>query len=72
MDDLGRRGRLRPRDAFLHADDVLAGVFVADTGMRHIHHPYDGGADVVLASAGERDRLRERFGAWVSPNASGL
>ncbi|MFG2459028.1 hypothetical protein ACGFWE_18450 [Streptomyces sp. NPDC048523] len=51
---------------------MLAGVFVADTGMRHIHHPYDGGADVVLASAGERDRLRERFGAWVSPNASGL
>ncbi|MET7734753.1 hypothetical protein ABZT02_25760 [Streptomyces sp. NPDC005402] len=61
-------------DAILRevADDVLAGVFVTDTGMRRIHHPYDGGADVVLASAGERDRLRERFGGWVSPDASGL
>jgi hypothetical protein len=28
-------------DAILRevADDVLAGVFVTDTGMRHIHHP---------------------------------
>jgi hypothetical protein len=51
---------------------TLADEDVPDTGMRRIHHPYNGGADVVLASAGERDRLRERFGGWVSPHASGL
>ncbi|MFF1304018.1 hypothetical protein [Streptomyces sp. NPDC058307] len=68
-----RRERSRPRDAILReVNDVLAGVFVTDTGMRRIHHPYAGGADVVLASAGERDRLREQFGGWVSPHASGL
>jgi len=61
-------------DAILRevADDVLAGVFVADTGMRRVHHPYDGGADVVLASAEERDRLRGLFVDWLSPDASGL
>ncbi|MET8075224.1 hypothetical protein [Streptomyces sp. NPDC005303] len=54
------------------ADDVLAGVFVTDVGMRRIHHPYDGGADVLLTSPEERERLRGRFTEWLSPNASGL
>ncbi|MFE5586809.1 hypothetical protein [Kitasatospora sp. NPDC056531] len=48
------------------ADDEVAGVVVADTGLRRLHHPYDGGADVFLASTEERDRLRERHGDWLS------
>lgn len=52
------------------ADDLLRAV--ADTELRRIHHPYDGGADVVLASAAERDELRERHAAWLSSHPSGL
>ncbi|MDT7845623.1 hypothetical protein RQC66_33405 [Streptomyces justiciae] len=35
-------------------------MFVTDTELRRIHHPYDGGADVVLPTPAERDRLRAR------------
>ncbi|MDI3408043.1 DUF3885 domain-containing protein [Streptomyces cavernicola] len=55
------------------AGDELAGVFLTDSGLRRIHHPYDGGADVVLATPEERDRLRERHRAWLphlSPSGS--
>lgn len=54
------------------ADETLVEVFVTDTELRRIHHPYDGGADVVLASAAERDELRERHAAWLSSHPSGL
>ncbi|MGH4033857.1 DUF3885 domain-containing protein [Actinomycetota bacterium Odt1-20B] len=54
------------------ADDTLARVFVTDTGLRRIHHPYDGGADVILATPGERDRLRERYRGWLSGRPDGL
>ncbi|MEV6171788.1 hypothetical protein AB0L99_26680 [Streptomyces sp. NPDC051954] len=53
------------------ADDVLAGVFVSDLGVRRIHHPYDGGADVILATSEERDRLRARHTDWLSGHPSG-
>ncbi|MFF0730049.1 hypothetical protein ACFYVK_00480 [Streptomyces chartreusis] len=32
------------------ADQALVEVFVADTELQRIHHPYDGGADVMLAT----------------------
>ncbi|MET7320045.1 hypothetical protein [Streptomyces sp. NPDC005549] len=61
-------------DALLRAvtDEALVEVFVTDTELRRIHHPYDGGADVVLATPGERDRLRGRHVDWLSPHPSGL
>jgi hypothetical protein len=40
--------------------------------MQRIHRPYDGGADVLLAPPGERDRLRSRHAGWLSPYPSGL
>lgn len=54
------------------ADDRAGGVLITDTGMQRIHHPYDGGADVLLATARERDRLRGRHAAWLSSHPAGL
>ncbi|MGW3649549.1 DUF3885 domain-containing protein [Streptomyces sp. NPDC000878] len=54
------------------ADDVLFGVLITDTGLRRIHHPYDGGADVITATPEERDRLRDRHPEWLSGMPSGL
>ncbi|MCX5584853.1 hypothetical protein ACFV0H_13730 [Streptomyces erythrochromogenes] len=53
------------------ADDALPGIFVTDPGLTRIHHPYDGGADVILPTGGERDRLREQHSAWLSAHPSG-
>ncbi|MFD0508579.1 hypothetical protein ACFQ0G_48785 [Streptomyces chiangmaiensis] len=61
-------------DALLRAvaDEALVHVFVTDTEVRRIHHPYDGGADVVLTTPAERDRLRGRHTDWLSTHPSGL
>ncbi|MFE0676881.1 hypothetical protein [Streptomyces sp. NPDC058867] len=61
-------------DALLRAvaDGALAEVFVTDTELERIHHPYDGGADVVLATPAERDALRERHAGWLSAHPDGL
>jgi hypothetical protein len=37
-----------------------------------LYHPYDGGADVILPSTNERDRLAKEFSAWLSPHPLGL
>jgi hypothetical protein len=54
------------------ADDALAEVFVTDIGLQRIHHPYDGGADVILSSPAERDRLRAEHLGWLSSHPAGL
>lgn len=54
------------------ADDALGDVFFTDTELRRIHHPYDGGADVILATPAERDRLRDRHTDWLSSHPAGL
>ncbi|MFJ3273994.1 hypothetical protein [Streptomyces sp. NPDC086776] len=54
------------------ADDKVAGVLITDTRMRRIHYPYDGGADVFLATPQERDRMRDRHTSWLSSHPSGL
>ncbi|WP_266862291.1 hypothetical protein [Streptomyces sp. NBC_01306] len=54
------------------ADDKVAGVLITDTRMQRIHHPYDGGADVFLATSAERDRVRDRHADWLSRHPSGI
>jgi hypothetical protein len=54
------------------ADDKVADVFVTDTELLRIHHPYDGGADVILPTMDERDRLRSKHAAWLPTNSAGL
>lgn len=54
------------------ADDKVAGILITDTRLQRVHHPYDGGADVFLATSGERDQLRDRHADWLSGHPSGL
>jgi hypothetical protein len=54
------------------ADDVLSGVIITDIGLARIHHPYDGGADVIATSPQERDRLRDSHRDWLPRNPAGL
>ncbi|WP_406197320.1 hypothetical protein OH807_11765 [Kitasatospora sp. NBC_01560] len=54
------------------ADDAVADVVIADTDFRRLHHPYDGGADVLLTSTEERDRLRARHTGRRSRHPDGL
>ncbi|MGW7331279.1 DUF3885 domain-containing protein [Streptomyces sp. NPDC054840] len=65
-----RRGCLDPLLRAV-ADDTLAGIFVTDPGLTRFHHPYDGGADVVLPTPQERDRMRERHTDWLSAHPQG-
>ncbi|MEU8640738.1 hypothetical protein AB0C91_02330 [Streptomyces sp. NPDC048674] len=61
-------------DAILRAvaDDTLHGVIITDTEMRRLHHPYDGGADLILPTPEERDLLRNRHSAWLSESPEGV
>lgn len=61
-------------DALLRAvaDDTVGGMFVTDPDLRRMYAPYDGGADVILADADERDALRRRHAAWLPQNSAGL
>lgn len=54
------------------ADDVTAGVIITTAGMGWLYHPYDGGADVIAASAGHRDELRRAHRDWLSAHPAGL
>jgi hypothetical protein len=54
------------------ADEKVAGALITDTRMQRIHYPYDGGADVFLATSEERDRMRDRHADWLSRHPSGL
>jgi hypothetical protein len=54
------------------ADDALVEVFVADTELQRIRHPYDGGADVILATPTDRDCVRDQHTDWLSSHPAGL
>jgi hypothetical protein len=54
------------------ADDVEANVMITDVGMTRVHHPYDGGADVLLRTSEERDVMRARHAEWLSRHPQGL
>uniref|UniRef100_UPI00167E5B42 DUF3885 domain-containing protein n=1 Tax=Streptomyces lanatus TaxID=66900 RepID=UPI00167E5B42 len=54
------------------ADEAVVDVFIADTDLDRIHHPYDGGADIILTTPAERDALRDRHAGWLSSHPAGL
>jgi hypothetical protein len=54
------------------ADDVAAGVMITSLSFDRIHHPYDGGADVLLSTTIERDAIRHRHTDWLSQHPLGL
>lgn len=53
------------------ADDSAAGL-VVDLEHGHVYAPYDGGADMFLATSVERDAFRKRYQDWLSPRPDGL
>ena len=56
----------------LAADYVTAGVIITTADMSWLYHPYDGGADVISATAGQRDQLRREHQEWLSAHPAGL
>ncbi len=55
----------------LTANDKLANVMIVDCASKWLYHPYDGGADVILASTDERNILRDKYKMWLSNHPSG-
>jgi hypothetical protein len=64
----------RPLDPVLQlaANDEIANTLLFDPRGSWLYHPYDGGADVVLGSADERDLLRSAHALWLSQRPDGL
>jgi hypothetical protein len=56
----------------LSADYATAGVIITTADMSWLYHPYDGGADVIAATAGQRDQLRRQHQEWLSAHPAGL
>lgn len=56
----------------LVADYETRGVIIAPTQMSWLYAPYDGGADVIAATAGHRDQLRRTHTDWLSAHPAGL
>ena len=56
----------------LTADDVAWEVGLLPTFGGWLLCPYDGGLDVYLSKEEERNRLKEKFAAWLSAYPGGL
>lgn len=54
------------------ADDLTAGVMITSLTFDRIHHPYDGGADILLPTAVDRDAVKHRHTDWLSLHPSGF
>ncbi|MFF1615312.1 hypothetical protein ACFVYA_46890 [Amycolatopsis sp. NPDC058278] len=54
------------------ADYVTGGVMITSLAFDRVHHPYDGGADILLPTTGERDALKHRHTDWLSLHPSGF
>lgn len=56
----------------LVANDEVGNIMVVNTRKSIVYHPYDGGADVVLASTEQRNQLREKYSDWLSSHPEGF
>ena len=54
------------------ANDLLKPFAVVSLSTGRVYAPYDGGADLILASEAERDAYCTKYEAWLSPHPSGL
>ncbi|MFC1834094.1 hypothetical protein ACFL2Q_05085 [Thermodesulfobacteriota bacterium] len=68
---LWRKGILDPI-LKLVVEEEIRNVMLLSVPKRWIYHPYDGGADVILSTPTERDRLRDAHMDWLSNHPSGL
>ncbi|KXO99597.1 hypothetical protein [Tsukamurella pseudospumae] len=60
-----RDGPELPRLLRLVADEVVSGVMITVPAATWVHHPYDGGADLILPTTAERDRIAGMFTDWL-------
>lgn len=54
------------------ADDEIYNLILVDTHSHHLYYPYDGGADILLASSAERDSYKIKYRTWLSAREDGL
>lgn len=54
------------------ADDDVRNIMIISPAKRMVFHPYDGGADVVLATTEQRDRLKKKYDEWLSDHPDGF
>lgn len=53
------------------ANDMTDGVILTDATCAWIFHPYDGGVDILVGSAEDRDRLSAAHADWLPSVSSG-
>ncbi|WNO10068.1 hypothetical protein [Teredinibacter sp. KSP-S5-2] len=56
----------------LVANDEVRNIMIVCSSTKVVFHPYDGGADVVLASTKERDELKKKHCDWLSTHPEGF
>jgi hypothetical protein len=56
----------------LAADGGTAGVVITTPGLGWLYSPYDGGADVITATAEHRNQLHRAHKDWLSDHPAGL
>jgi hypothetical protein len=54
------------------ANDEVGNIMIICPSKGVVFHPYDGGADVLLATAEERDHLKEKHREWLSSHPEGF
>lgn len=56
----------------LVANDEAGNIMIINPCKGVVFHPYDGGADIVLASTKQRDQLKEKHNEWLSAHPEGF
>ena len=61
-------------DEVLHcvANEQIVNFFVVSCERQRIFAPYDGGVDVILKDAKERDEFKTKYKDWLSRHPAGL
>lgn len=54
------------------AEAFASGVLFVNVARYSVYAPYDGGADIILPSVGDRDAMRHRYSGWLSAHPGGL
>ena len=54
------------------ADEKIVNFFVVSCEQQRIFAPYDGGVDVILKDAKERDEFKAKYKDWLSRHPAGL
>ena len=56
----------------LVAKDEVRNIFIISMDSKVVFHPYDGGADIVLATKEQRDELKYKHQDWLSKHPEGF